>query len=171
MFDIIAFGAGTAAAAFWAKASVAATLAGAAIQAVGARRAAKAEKKRLEYNAAVDRRDAEQRRIASLEDQQIQREKARLHLKRQRAMIAKAGIQMAGSPLEVQLKTAEIFAQDIGMLAYGAEVEAQRFETSAGISKMMAGYAQKAGRIGVGAALLGGAGRIAQTGIEYELNA
>ena len=150
--------------------SASAMAAGAGVQAYGIRKRAKAESKIYKHNASIDRRDAEQRRISSMEEQQILRERMRKHLEKHRATEAKSGFMMSGTPLEEQLKIAEVYATDIGMMALGAETEARSLEQRAGISRYRAGYATQAGRIGVGSALLGGAGSIASLGMEYNLN-
>lgn len=150
--------------------SASAMAAGAGVQAYGVRKRAKAERKMHERNADIDRRDAEQKRISSMEEQQIVRDRMRRHLEKHRASEAKGGFVMSGSPLEVQLKIAEVYSADIGMMMLGTELEAQRHETSAELSKYRAGYATQAGRIGVGSALAGGAASIASLGMEYQLN-
>jgi hypothetical protein len=143
---------------------------GAGLSAYGIRQQAKTQEKLYEYNAEVSRKDAAQIRTASLEEQQIQREKMRRHLAEQRAQIAKSGVTYSDSALEAQLRTAEIYAEEIGMMAYSSEIEAGRYESGAYVSRYKASEAQRAGRIGVGTALVGGAASMATLSMEYKLN-
>ena len=149
--------------------SAATMAAGTAMQMSGAHQAAKSEAALYKYNAALDRREAQQRRTASLDEQRIRRDQMRRTLKRQRVGVAKAGIQMRGSPFEAQLATVEAMSSDIAMLAYGRELEATGLEARAGIGRYRAGAARQAGRIGVATALVGGISDISKLGIRKHL--
>ncbi len=146
--------------------SVAAIVGGSFLQAKGVRDAAKAEAALYQYNAALDRREAQQRRTASLDEQGIRREQLQKELKRRRAVVAKRGIQLRGSPLLAQLETAQVMAADIANLAFGRELEARGLEQQATINEFSAGAARQAGRLGVATALVGGVSDISRLGIQ-----
>jgi len=141
-------------------------IAGSVAQAQGAAKAAQDEIALHKYNAALDRREAQQRRTASLDEQRIRRDQLRKPLKRQRARIAKAGIQLGGSALQVQLETIEIMAADIANYAYTRELQAVGLEARAGVSLYKAGAAREAGRIATATALVGGVSTISKMGIK-----
>jgi len=149
--------------------SVAATVAGTAMQVAGSRQAAKSEAALYKYNEALNLREAQQRRTASLSEQSIRRDQMRKTLKRQRTAIAKGKIRMGGSALLTQLESVEIMSADIAMFAYGRELEATGLETKAGVSRFRAGAARQAGRLAVGTALVGGVSGIAKLGIKSQL--
>ena len=146
-----------------------AAVGGAVLQATGARQSAKAEVALFKYRADLDRREAGQRRTASLDEQRIRREQLQDTLKRQRAGVAKAGFRLSGSPLEQQLRTAQVVSADIATLAFGRELEATGVETRAGLQRFNIQSARQAGRLGVGGAITGGISDIATLGIRRHL--
>lgn len=139
------------------------------MQMKGARDAGKSEAALYAYNAALDRREAQQRRTASLDEQNIRRKQMRRELQSQRATIAKGGTTMSGSNLLIQLESAEVMSADIASLAYGRELEAVGLATGAGLKDYSAGAAERAGRLGVGTALVGGISDISRLGIQHYL--
>ena len=140
------------------------------VQARGASEQARAEAKMHKRNAEVAKKDAAQVRTSSLEEQQIQREKMRRHLSAFRAQTAKGGIRMSGSPLETQLAIAEVYATDIGMMAYGSEIEAKRYESQGALSRYRASAARRAGQLAVTSALVGGGSQMMGLGVNYQMS-
>lgn len=149
--------------------AIAVTIAGTAIQVMGARESAKAERAMYKYNAAVATQEAAQKRRATQEEQQIRRERMRRVLKTQRALYAKGKIRMTGSPIETQLQAVEDMASDIATYAYEGETQARRFESRAGMERFRAKTARQAGRMGVAGALFGGVSQIGMMGLQYKL--
>jgi hypothetical protein len=142
---------------------------GSVIQAYGAREAAKAEAAIYKYNAEVAMREAHQQNVISLEEQRMGRETMRQTLAKQRARYAKAAVQMAGTPFQVQLKAVSDMAADLAMLGYGRQISAQQLRSRAVTEAFKKESARKAGRIGVFTSLLGGAGDIAKFKLSKEL--
>ena len=150
--------------------AVGATVYGTYTQIRGAKKAAKSEAALYRYNAALDRREAQQRRTASLDEQNIRREQARQALKRQRAKIAKSRIQLSGSALIAQLESAKIMAADIATLAYGRELEAESLEERAKHTGRRATAALESGQLAAQTALVGGLSDISRLGVSYYLS-
>ncbi len=76
---------------------------------------------------------------------------------------------MAGSPLETQLETIAIYEEDIGNLTWEYDIQARRQTSRAGIEGFKAEQARRAGKIGVGQALISGIGDIAKMGLSSQL--
>lgn len=142
--------------------SMVATVGGTAINIASARSEAASTAALARQEFAVLRNEAVQRRRMSAEEQHIMREDMQRTLKTQRALYAKSGVTMSGSPMQVQLQTVETMAEDIGMLAYIRETEARKLESGAGFSMMEAGAAQRLGKLRVGQTLFSGAGQLAR---------
>ena len=145
------------------------TIGGVAVQAMGARDVAKSEAALFKYNAALDRSEAQQRRVASMDEQQLRRDRMRRVLSKNRASIAKSGTTMGDSNLVFQLEAAENMAADIANLAYGRELESIGLETQAGVKDWQAKSSIRAGKIGVGTALIGGVSDLSKLGIQRHL--
>ncbi len=121
------------------------------------------------YNQQVAMRDAAQVRRASLAEQSARRDEMRRHLSERRAKYAKAGVTMAGSPLETQLETIEIYEEDIANLTWEYDIQARRATSRAGIESFKAKRAERAGKIGVGQHLISTIGDIAKMGLSGQL--
>ena len=121
------------------------------------------------HEAGVFRAEATARRRLSAEEQKLMRENLRTTLKRQRALVAKSGTTMRGAPMQIQLRTIEDMASDIGRLAFMRETEVRGFEQRAALSLMEAKFARKAGKLQKGQALFGGVTRIALLGLQHKL--
>lgn len=128
----------------------------------GARQQAEAEAAIYEHNARLYREEAAHKRRLSVEEQRIALEQMQSALSLQRAKYAKSGVQMTGSPLEVQLKSAEIMSADIAAMAYGRQTEARRLESRAQIERFKAKETKKAGRLAALAPLIQAGGQIVQ---------
>lgn len=142
---------------------------GTAVQMRGAQEQADTAVATARYEAGVYKaREVEIRRL-SAEEQKLMREDLRSTLKRQRTLIAKSGTTMRGSPMQIQLRTVEDMARDIGRLSHARAMEARRLGSQASLSTMEAKFARKAGKIQKRQALWGGASQLAMMGMQYKL--
>jgi len=160
---------------------------------IGAKRGADAQAAQMDFNArqtmmdaAIARQNAEaqakfirsqgasQARIAR-EESKMLRESGRELTGRQRTQIAKSGLRMQGTPLEVMAETIENIELDAikhrkaglfkkaeadwqaGLVQRGAEFQAGQMESSASFQRGMAGQTKKAGTIAMFSSFLGGA--------------
>lgn len=121
------------------------------------------------YEAGVYKNEAAARRLLSAEEQRLMRENLRSTLKRRKALFAKSGTTMQGSPLQIQLKVVEDMAYDIGTLSHAREMESRGFEQRAKLSMLEAKFARKAGKLQKRQALWGGASKLAMMGMQYSL--
>jgi len=147
--------------------AVGTTVGGTVVQMRGAKEQADAAVATARYEAQVFRSEQEAIRIMSAEEQKLMREDLRQTLKRQRALVAKSGTTMRGSPLQIQLRTIEDRAYDIGMLAHTRDVEARRFGQKATLSMMESKFARKTGKLQIRQVLWGGASRLGMMGMQY----
>ena len=143
--------------------------AGSVLKSVGTRQQAEAEAAIYEYNEQLARREAAHKRQLSLEEQAIRRRQMYAVLKEQRAKYAKGSVQMVGSPLEVQLRSAGNMAADIVAMAYGRTLESQRLISRARIEKFKAKATRKAGKLAAIGPLIAGAGQMATFGLTTSL--
>ena len=132
---------------------------GSGMEAYGVAQQAQASEYLLKYQAELKRRQARFTRKVSLQEQRVRRETARDIIETRRAGIAKAGVTMEGTPFETQLRTAEILTEEIGKIERAFELQALGLEIEADIDIFKAKETRRAGRIGAGSALIGGAGR------------
>lgn len=123
----------------------------------------------VKYEARVYKSEESARRRMSAEEQKVMRENLHSTLKRQKTLVAKSGTTPRGSPMQVQLRTVEDMAYDIGMLAHARDIEARRFGRKAELSLVEAKYARKAGKLQKQQALFGGIGKMAMLGLQYKL--
>lgn len=146
-------------------------LIGAAVQAVGAIQAGKAQKAEAnaraqanQYNAKVKEMNAQVARTQANAREEQQRRKGRQVLGAQRAGIAQAGIGFSGSALDIMEQSADMAELDALNIRYEGELqstglladaEAERYE--ADVNRMAGRNAMKAAYIGAGSALIGGA--------------
>lgn len=146
-------------------------LIGAAVQAVGAIQAGKAQQAEAnaraqanQYNAKVKEMNAQIARTQANAREEQQRRKGRQVLGAQRAGIAQAGIGFGGSALDIMEQSADTAELDALNIRYEGELqstglladaEAERYE--AGVNRMAGRNAMKAAYIGAGSALIGGA--------------
>ena len=145
----------------------------------------------LERNAKIQEQNARKRieeaalvRRAGLEEQRVSRKEMRRTLKTHRTLYAKAGVLMEGSPMDFELQVVEDVSEDIGRLAKAYELEAKgitsqaaAFRTLAETKRLRGGYetfkakaAKRAGRLGVGTALVGSISDISRLGISRYLS-
>jgi hypothetical protein len=132
------------------------TLASTAVSAYGQYQQGQQQAQAAEYNAAVARQQAEASREAGkLEAARIRKQKERL-TGRQRAMYAKAGVTMEGSPMEVMLDSATDAEMDALITEYNYETQARQAGSQASMSQWRAGVYERTGTQRAGATLLQG---------------
>ena len=128
--------------------------AGTAVSAAGAIQSSQAQAAAFEYQGEIARRQAEYAEARY-------RERSQRLLSSQRTAIAKSGVTIEGTPLEVMTKTAEDAELDALAIRYGGITaqQAARFE---------AGSARTAGRYRAVSNLLTGAGQTAYAGSRFK---
>ena len=150
-------------------ASLAAT-AGATYMSVQSQRsAAKSQEALSKYNAQLQKKEAEERRLQGTEAAMLNRDKARRLMSINRAKIGTSGVTMAGSPLLNQLDIAETAEIDSANIMRNAQIGADQSIAQSRIDIMAGKSARTAGRLGVGASLFSGIGTMANTGLSYNL--
>lgn len=129
---------------------------GGAIQAVGALQSANATARAAEYNAQV----ADRNRLIILQQADAEASDKILENKRRmssiRAQYGAAGIDLAGSPLEVLQDSAIEGALDVSRTRYKGELRAIEQTDNAQLSRMEASNARTAGTISAVGSLFGG---------------
>ncbi len=134
-----------------------ASAAGTATTAYGAYASGEQQKANLEYNAAVQRNQAIREEQAAFYEAGKLSEEGQRFKARQRVAFAKAGVTGAGTPLLVLSDTADQIARDVQMTMWGGQQRAGFMRSQAGLSMLRGRTAKRAGLIGAGSTLLGGA--------------
>ena len=115
---------------------------------------AQAQKQAAEYNARVAEMQAEAaRRQGVLEQYKIKRAKRRM-LGTQRALYAKAGLSLEGTPLEVLADTAAQYDLDLATSKYNTQIGVGRALYEASYQRYAGKQAYRAGLMGMGKTLL-----------------
>ncbi len=140
--------------------AIAAIVVSALVSAYATYSASQAQASAQDYQAKV----AKQQQQAARDAAAIAAQNAEARMKRvlgaQRAAIGAAGVLgTEGSPLLVQLQSAEDAALDIARIRYGGEARASGFRAEEILQRWQAGATRRAGYIGAGASLLGGAAK------------
>ncbi len=131
--------------------AIAASVAGTAMSAIGQYRAGQAQEAANEYNAQITERKA-------VQEEQASRDRLRKLMGTQRAMYAKAGVNLSsGSPLLVLAETAAEGEKEALNIRYGGQEESN-------LQRFYGTQAKKAGTIGAASTLLTGLG---QAGTSY----
>ena len=113
-----------------------------------------------DYNAGILDQQAEQVMVAAgLQEEEIGQAESEM-LGTQKAMYAKSGVTMAGSPTDVALQTATNFEFDKLVTNYNAKVKESYLQSEASMSKMYGKEAAEQGIFKMGASLLKGAGAL-----------
>jgi len=122
-----------------------------------------------DYNAKVAEAESKrQEQIARLEQRELIEEKRRF-VSRQVAVYGKQGVQLKGTPLRVMAQTAKTFAREQQMAVYNRQVAAAGYRSEANLYKFQGKAAKRAGYLGVGQSLIGGAAQIGSIGMQYKL--
>jgi len=141
--------------------AIAAITATGVIQAVSAVQAGKSARKAEQYNAAVARQEATVVQESAKLDIERQKREQKAFSSKQRALYAKAGVQLSGSPLEVLADTAYAFEMDQAITSYNAQIGAQQSESRARYSEYLGSTYYREGVVKAGTTLLGTVGRVA----------
>ena len=136
---------------------IATAIAGTGTAAVGQYQQGQAQKQAAEFNAAIARNQAIAARQKAAFDAKRQRSATADLLARQRAAIAKAGVALEGTPLELLEATAEAGELDAQTIIYGGELQSAGFRSQSELSRLAA--ASSGGVLGAGATLLTGIGK------------
>lgn len=120
--------------------------------------ASQAQAAAQDYQAKVARNQQQQARDAAAIAAQNAEARMKRVLAAQRAAIGASGVMSTeGSPLLVQLDSAEEAAFDLAKIRYSGEVRATGYRAEEILQRWQAGATRRAGYIGAGASLLGGA--------------
>jgi len=115
---------------------------------------AQAQRQTAKYNARVAEMQAEAiRRQGKLQQYRLKRAKRRM-LGKQRALYAKAGLSLEGTPLEVLADTAAQYDLDLATSRYNTEVGARSSLYEADYQRYAGKQAYRAGLLGMGETLL-----------------
>jgi hypothetical protein len=140
--------------------AVAMTAIGTGVSAYGQIQQGKSQAAQAEYNAKLAKRNAKSaRESAEYEARQKRRGTARL-IGRQRALYAKAGVTMEGSPLDVLQETAAQGEMDALMIERGYAQQEAAYKSQSELAKMRARNYRQQGYFGAGSTLLTGGGQI-----------
>lgn len=137
------------------------TMVGAGVSAYGAIQQGKTAKKMAEYNAKVAENEALREDMESREAIRRQRDRNRKLIGRQRAQIAKSGVQEVGSPLEVMAEDATNLELAVLDANRASLIKQQNYRQQGAVGLWEGRQQEKAGYIRAGAALIGGAGQAA----------
>jgi len=133
---------------------------GTVLSAVGQLQQAHAASQAAAYNAQIAEMEAKAIKVSGeREAERLKREK-RLMTGKQKALYAKAGVRLAGSPFEVLSDTATQYELDIQAQRYTTQIGITKAQTEAQYLRQRAGAYGIAGRIGAVSTLLTGVGRI-----------
>ena len=122
----------------------------------------KQQKALSEYNAQVQKQDAKAKQLEGLDKSHLMRERTRRLLADQQSVYGKAGVDTtSGSPLYVQMKTAELGEIDALMAGHNAQIGANRSYQQSRFDVQMGKSARRMGRMAAGQSLFSGAGTAA----------
>ncbi len=143
------------------RGGVVAAIAVAVVAALGSAYAAysqgQAQSQAARYNAKVAGNQAINAQNAAAVESQIRREHYKHQMASQRAAIGASGIQAdEGSPLLVQVDSAEQASLDLARVKYAGDVQASNYGAEQNLQKYYAKQATRSGYIGAGTALLQG---------------
>ena len=135
----------------------AAAILAAVASAAGTVVSADASRKAANYNADVAEQNAIAIKNQNEVNEQAHRDNIRKILSSQRALYGRSGVTMEGSPLLVQLDTAEQGELDALAIRYGGDVAAAKERSTANLYRMQGSQATTIGAINAGTTLLSGA--------------
>ena len=148
---------------------LAAMAAGTAVTAYGQYQAGQAQERALNYQAAIQERNAQIAKQNADYDAQRQESRLRRAIGSQRAAVLASGIQMEGTPLELQQDTVQQAEMDRLAILYGGEINYQNARSEAELSRMQGKAAGQAGTTAAFGTLLGGSAQFAKTGKELKV--
>ncbi len=142
-----------------APAAIALVAIGSAMSAYGQYRQGEAAKAAGSFNEDVAAANAEAARKKAAYEEEIQRDKLKKIMGRQRTLYAKAGVNIdEGSPLLMLMETAEEAERDAQAIRYGGDVAATQMLNQGRMAAFQGEQAYKAGMIGAGSTFLTGLG-------------
>lgn len=129
----------------------------------------KAQREAYEYNAEISRQNAIAAEKQAAYEEDIQREKANALKSRQRALYAKAGVDItSGSPLLVMMEDMERAEADAMSIRYGGNVKKTQYLNQANVLDWQGGQAEAAGKTGAFGTILGGMGTMGMNYLKYK---
>lgn len=135
---------------------------GAIVSAYATYQQSKAQSESLRYQSEQARNQATAAQHAAGIAAQNEHEKNQRVLAAQRARYGAAGVMGSeGTPLLVQMQSAETAALEEARIRYGGEVQAQNLESASRLRRYEANVTRRAGVVAAGASLLKGAGSAA----------
>jgi hypothetical protein len=137
---------------------------GTAVTAYGQYQAGQAQERALNYQAAVQERNAQIARQNAEYDAQRQSARLRRAIGSQRAAVLASGIQMEGTALELQQDTVQQAEMDRLAILYGGEINYQNARSEAELSRMQGKAAGQAGTTAAFGTVLGGLGSVGVAG-------
>jgi hypothetical protein len=132
---------------------------GTAVTAYGQYQAGQAQERALNYQAAVQERNAQIAKQNAEYDAQRQESRLRRAIGSQRAAVLASGIQMEGTALELQQDTVQQAEMDRLAILYGGETNYQNARSEAELSRMQGKAAGQAGTTAAFGTVLGGFGQ------------
>jgi len=139
--------------------ALAAIAVGTAVTAYGQYQAGQAQERALNYQAAVQERNAQIAKQNAEYDAQRQESRLRRAIGSQRAAVLASGIQMEGTALELQQDTVQQAEMDRLAILYGGETNYQNARSEAELSRMQGKAAGQAGTTAAFGTVLGGFGQ------------
>lgn len=143
--------------------------AGTALSAYGQYQQGKSAQSLAQYNATLDRRNADTARLqATAEEERFRRQAARQRGEQVGKIAASGVVVNTGSPLLVLADSAREAEMDALNIRYGGELKAQGLEANARSEEFQGKNAKRQGIIGAGSTLLSGAARTYKAYKEYK---
>jgi hypothetical protein len=137
---------------------------GAAAAGYSAYAASEAQSQAANYNKKVARNQAQAARDAASIAASNRQEELRRIMAAQRARIGASGVTEEGSPLLVEMKSAEQGQLDLARIAYAGQTRSQAYQSEAILQGFYATRAEQAAQVGAGTSLLNAAARVSRPG-------
>lgn len=138
--------------------AIAATVVAALASAYATYSASQAQAQANQYNAKLAKNQSINAANAAKVEADNRRELYQRQMAAQRAAIGAAGVEPGeGSPLLVQVDSAEQAALDLARVRYAGQVQSTAYQSEENVQKFYARSNRQQGYIGAGASLLGGA--------------
>jgi hypothetical protein len=145
------------------------TALGTGFSAYGQYQQGKAQREAYEQNAEISRQNAIAAEKQAAYEEGIQREKADALKSRQRALYAKAGVDItSGSPLLVMAEDMEKAEMDAQAIRYSGNVKKTGYLNKANLSEFYGEQAESAGKSGAFSTLLSGFGSMGMNYLKYK---
>ena len=148
--------------------SLAIAVIGTGTSAYGQYSQAQSQKKWSDYNADVQRQQAQEALHASEIEAKRKREQGQQLIARQHVLYAKAGLDLNGTPTEVMLGTASDIETDAQAILHKGEMGYEQGMESATFSQNEGEIAANAGTVQAGSTLLSGLGNAASSYATYK---